>query len=232
MAETGYSRSPRLVRGALVQLVEGLIGFGVPNVVPFQYNSETVTRTITPYNPFAIDQTGEGQVDPTAQPVAPKEVITLAVEFDAADQLEDSDSVAEEFGVADRIAALEKLLQPSQGLLGDLVGSAAELVGLTPPPARPSVPIAFLVWGKTRIVPVRITDYSIEEMAFLPNLAPLQVKVSLTLEVLTPDVFKCTTGPIVEIAVAAYRLYRLQQDALAVTHAAKNADKALSLLPF
>ena len=231
MPETGYSRSPRLVRGALVQLVEDIIGV-VPNVIPFQYNAETVSRAITPWNPFEIDQTGQGQVDPTAQPVDPKEVITLTIEFDAADQLEEDDRIANELGVADRVAAIEKLLQPTQGLIGDLVGAAAELVGAAPPPARPSVPIAFLVWGPGRIIPVRVTDYGIEETAFLPNLAPLMVKISLTLEVLTPDVFKCATGPVVEMAVAAYRFYRLQQDALAVAHTARNASKALSLLPF
>jgi hypothetical protein len=231
MPETGYSRSPKLVRGALVQLVEGVIG-PTPNVVPFQFNSDTLTRTITPTMPSDIDPSGRGQVDPTAQPVEPKEVITLTLEFDAADQLEEDDPVAAEFGVVDRVAAIEKFLRPSQGLLGDLIGAAAALVGAPQPPARPSVPIAFLVWGKARIVPIRVTDYSIDEMSFLPNLAPLMVKINLTLQVLTPDDFKCAKGPVVDLAIAAYRFYRLQQDALAVAHTARNASKALSLLPF
>jgi hypothetical protein len=231
MPDTGYTRSPKLARAALVQLVEDIIG-PTPNVVPFQFNSDTMSRTITPTVPADIDPSGQGQVDPTAQPVEPKEVITLTVEFDAVDQLEEGDPVAAEFGVTDRVAAIEKFLRPSKGLLGDLVGAAAALVGAPQPPARPSVPIAFLVWGKTRIVPVRVTDYSIEEMSFLPNLAPLNVKINLTLQVLTPDDFRCAKGPIVELAIAAFRLHRLQQDALAVAHTARNASKALSLLPF
>ena len=231
MPETGYSRSPKLVRGALVQLVEDIIG-PVPNVVPFQFNAETVSRTITPSSPSDVDPNGQGQVDPTAQPVEPKEVITLTIEFDAADGLEEDDAVASEFGVMDRVAAIEKFLQPTKGLLGDLVGAAAALVGAPMPPSRPSVPIAFFVWGKTRIVPVRVTDYSIEETSFLPNLAPLMVKINLSLTVLTPDDFKCAKGPVVEIAVAAYRLHKVQQGALAIAHTARNASKALSLLPF
>ena len=56
MPETGLRSSPRLVRGALVQLVEDVVGV-VPNVIPFQYNPETLTRKMTPWNPFEVDQT-------------------------------------------------------------------------------------------------------------------------------------------------------------------------------
>ena len=231
MPETGYSRSPRLVRGALVQLAEDVIGV-TPNVIPFQYNPETLSRTLTPWNPFEVEQTGRGQLAPTAQPFDPKETMTLAIEFDAADLLEDADPVAQEFGVADRVAALEKLLMPSQGLLGDLLAAAAAVAGTPQPAERPTVPIALFVWGPGRILPVRATDYSIEETTFLPSLQPLTAKVSLTLEVLTPDVFKCESGPVIELAVAAYRFFRLQQNALAIVHNARNAAQALSLLPF
>ncbi len=231
MPETGYTRSPRLVRGALVQLIEDVIGV-VPNVIPFQYNPETLTRKLTPWNPFEVDQTGRGQIAPTAQPFDPKEAVTLEIHFDAADQLEESDPIAAQIGVADRIAAIEKLLLPSQGLLGDLLGAAAALAGAPQPPRRPTVPVALLVWGPGRILPVRVTDYSIDETTFLPSLQPLMVKISLSLEVLTPDVFRCESGPATELAVAAYRFFRLQQSALALQYNARNAAQALSLLPF
>jgi hypothetical protein len=231
MPETGYSRSPRLARGALVQLVEDIIGI-VPNIIPFQYNPESLTRTLTPWNPFDVDQTGRGQIAPTAQPFDPKETISLEIHFNAADQLEEDDPIAKQFGVADRIAAMEKLLMPSQGLLGDLVGAAAALVGLPQPPQRPTVPVALFVWGAGRILPVRVTNYSIDETAFLPSLQPLMAKISLSLEVLTPDVFRCESGPAIELAVAAYRFFRLQQSAQALQYNARNAAQALSLLPF
>ena len=38
------------------------------------------------------------------------------------------------------------------------------------------------------------TDYSIEENVFLPTLQPLMAKISLSLEVLTPEVFRCEEG--------------------------------------
>ena len=231
MAETGYTRSPRLVRGALVQLAEDVIGI-VPNVIPFQYNPETLSRKLTPWNPFEVDQTARGQIAPTAQPFDPKESISLEIHFNAADQLEDSDPIAAQIGVADRIAAIEKLLLPSQGLIGDLLAAGAALVGAPQPPQRPTVPISLLVWGPGRILPVRVTDYGIEETTFLPSLQPLTAKITLALEVLTPDVFRCESGPAVELAVAAYRFYRLQQSALALQYNARNAAQALSLLPF
>ena len=102
MAETGYTGSPRLVRGALVQLAEDVIGV-TPNVIPFQYNPETLTRTLTPWNPFEVDQTGRGQVAPTAQPFDPKETITLVIEFDAADVDEDVFDVPEKMGDLHRL---------------------------------------------------------------------------------------------------------------------------------
>jgi hypothetical protein len=92
--------------------------------------------------------------------------------------------------------------------------------------------VALLVWGPGRILPVRVTDYSIDESAFLPSLQPLMAKISLSLEVLTPDVFRCESGPAIELAVAAYRFFRLQQSALAIAYNARNAAQALSLLPF
>ena len=44
---------------------------------------------------------------------------------------------------------------------------------------RPTVPVSLLVWGPGRILPVRVTDYSIDESTFLPSLHPLTAKISL-----------------------------------------------------
>jgi len=231
MAETGYRGSPALVRGAIVQLIEDVIGI-VPNIIPFQYNPEMVSRTMTPWNPFEVEQSGRGQIAPTAQPFDPKETITIEVQFNAADQLEDDDTVAKTVGIADRLAAMEKLLLPSAGLIGDLIGAVGDLVGKPSPPKRLSVPVALLLFGPGRILPVRVTSYSVEETTFLPSLHPMMAKVSLTLEVLTPDVFRCESGPAIELATATYKFFRVQQSTLAIAHSARNAAQALSLLPF
>ena len=48
-------------------------------------------------------------------------------------------------------------------------------------------PLALFVWSKSRIVPVRVTDFSITEEAFDPALNPIRAKVSLGLRVLSVD---------------------------------------------
>jgi hypothetical protein len=230
MPQTGYSRSPKLQKGALVQLVSEVIGV-LPRIIPFQYNPETLTRSLTPYNPSDVSETNRGQLAPTAQPFDPKEHITVTIQLDASDQLEDEDAVATAVGVADRIAAIEKLLLPTAGIIGDLLNAAASLVGASPPAQRPTVAIVLFVWGLGRILPVRITQYSIDEQHFLPSLYPLQATVTLGMEVLTPDVFKSLDDPATKLAVAAYRFFRLQQEALALQHVARNLGSSLALLP-
>src|SRR5262249_9745416 len=48
-------------------------------------------------------------------------------------------------------------------------------------------PLTLFVWSKTRIVPVRVTELSITEEAFDPNLNPIRAKVSLGMRVLSVD---------------------------------------------
>ena len=43
------------------------------------------------------------------------------------------------------------------------------------------------VWSTSRIVPVRLTEFSITEEAFDPSLNPLRAKVSLGMRVLSID---------------------------------------------
>ena len=40
-------------------------------------------------------------------------------------------------------------------------------------------PLTLFVWSKSRVVPVRLTEFSITEEAFDPNLNPIRAKVSL-----------------------------------------------------
>lgn len=232
MSDTGLRRSPKFEKGALVQLVKDLVGV-VPNVIPFQYNPEKLSRSLTPWNPFEVDQTQRGAQAPTVQPFDPKESFNLTLEIDATNDMEDDNPVANLVGIADRLAALKKLTLPSQGLIGDLVASARALVGKASEQAfRPTVPVVLFVWGPGRILPVRITSFSVDETLFSPSLHPIQATVTLGLEVLTPDVFKCQSDVTADIAVAAYNFTKLQDDALAVAHIANNLDAIRGLLPF
>ena len=45
-------------------------------------------------------------------------------------------------------------------------------------------PLTIFVWSKSRILPVRVTDFSVTEEAFDVNLNPIRAKVSLGMRVL------------------------------------------------
>lgn len=146
MPDTGLKRSPRFQRGALVQLVKDLVGI-VPNVIAFQYNPEKLSHTLTPWNPFEVDQTQRGAQAPTVQPFDPKESFSLTLEIDAT---EDEDRVAKRVDVADRLAALKKLTLPTEGLISDLAASARALVGkASEHTVRPRWRATFAVEGRT-----------------------------------------------------------------------------------
>ena len=46
-------------------------------------------------------------------------------------------------------------------------------------------PLALFVWSKQRIMPVRVTEFSITEEAFDPALNPIRAKITLGLRVLS-----------------------------------------------
>lgn len=233
MAETGYSRSPSIAKGALVQLLPDIIGI-IPNIIVFQYNPQTITRSLTPWDPFAVDQAQRGTQAPTVQPFEVQESFDgFAIELDATDDLEDGDPIAQATGIETRLAALRKLTQASQGLVGDLIESAKSLVGVGSDEARrPTIAPILLVLGPRIITPVRVKSFSVEETLHSPAYYPLHAKVTLSLDVLTPDTFRCQEDVAGKVAIAAYQFTRLQEDANALLNTANNVGAIRALLPF
>ena len=227
----GYPLSPTVLRGALVQLVPEF-GIVIPNIVPFQYNPANVTRSFTPWNPFATNQQNQAAQTPLVQPFDPEETYSFELEFDAADDIALPNPIAMATGVASRLAALRKLIEPTEGLIGDLVGAAKALAGAAASHAeRPQVPVTLLILGTAIILPVRVTSLSTEISEFTPNLYPLVAKSTIELRVLTPDVFKCKTTTATGVAIAAYNLNKVQEDALAIANVVNVATGAASMIP-
>ena len=48
-------------------------------------------------------------------------------------------------------------------------------------------PLTLFVWSRSRVVPVRLTEFSVTEEAFDPGLNPIRAKVSLGMRVLSVD---------------------------------------------
>ena len=176
---TGLSTSPRLVRGGIV-LVDAQSG-QVKRAVALQYNPDTLTRTLAAQ---AVGAESAGHTEPTRLKGPPVETIKLEAELDATDQLEIANSTAVEAGVAAQLAALETLLYPdSEQMQANNALQGAGTLEIAPMEA----PLALFVWSASRIVPVRITEFSITEEAFDPLLNPVRAKVSLGLRVLSVD---------------------------------------------
>lgn len=246
---TTYPRSPKILKGAFVEMANGLIG-PIPNVIIFQYNPEQLNRGFEVYAPPAPQpQTDEGSEETPSeaetpadtQPVDPPETISLSLEIDAADALEDPSShpIAVATGVADRLAAMEQLLYPTESLIGGLVAdAAATLTGgeadLTGELFRKSAPLVLFVWGPGKIYPVRITSYSVEEQAFSPLLYPIRAKVSVGMRMLQPHEVDNSTDrkELAEIVKFTYGFYRTQQQALAIANVANTVESVLGMLPF
>jgi hypothetical protein len=115
---------------------------------------------------------------------APIETIKMDVEIDATDRLEEADTITTTLGIHPQLAALEMLVYPKSAL----VITNTILMALGKREVVPPIgPLTLLVWGLKRVLPVRITEFSITEEAFDQELNPIRAKVSLGLRVLSYD---------------------------------------------
>lgn len=164
--------SPRLVRGALV-------GFDLlnppPQLVVFQYNPDSLSRTLTPRTAAP----GADRSDALRLHGPPEESIRLDVELDAAEKMQEG---AGALGVHPALAALERLVYPGSAMV--IANEVMLRMGLAEI-VSPMAPMTFFVWGIKRILPVRISSFSINEEAFDSSLNPIRAKVSLGLQVLS-----------------------------------------------
>jgi hypothetical protein len=173
--------SPRLLKGGLV-LVDPASAT-VQRVITLQYNPDTLTRTLQTQS-FSAGSEGGNRAEALRLKGPPIETIKLDVEIDATDQMETGDSQTAQTGIHAQLAALETIVYPSADQL-DANNNLSQNGALEIVPMQAS--LTLFVWSKTRIVPVRITDFSITEEAFDPNLNPIRAKVSLSLRVLSVD---------------------------------------------
>jgi hypothetical protein len=172
---TSFPGSPRVLKGAIVALDP----FNpLASVVVFQYNPETLTRTVRPR--IAGEGAEQGEALRLSGP--PEESITVEIALDATDGLETGDGSTVAHGVGPSLAALEMLVYPKSALvIGNEVLAGLGVIEVIPPEA----PLTLFVWGPKRVLPVRITSFTINEQAFDPALNPILATVTLGLSVMT-----------------------------------------------
>jgi hypothetical protein len=153
-------------------------------VIVFQYNPDTLTRSVQAQVAGGDGAQGQSRAEALRLKGPPVETITLSVEIDATDQLERPDPTAVALGIHPQLAALEMLLYPKSALV---IANAVLAAFGTIEVIGPEAPMTLFIWGPKRILPVRLTSFSITEEAYDPTLNPIRAKVELSLRVLSYD---------------------------------------------
>jgi hypothetical protein len=174
--------SPRLVKGGIVTMDPDTSA--VQSVIALQYNPDSLSRTLQIQ---AVQGGQDGvRVDALRLRGPAIETIKIEAELDATDQLEfpKSNPTTVQYGLHPQLAQLEMLVNPSvETLLSDdnmANNGTLEIIPL-------EQPLTLFVWSINRVVPVRLTDFSVTEEAFDTNLNPIRAKVSLGFRVLNVD---------------------------------------------
>jgi hypothetical protein len=174
-----FPNSPKLIKGGVVLLDPE--SFRVMRVIPLQYNPASVSRS------FQI-QAVEGEGGERSQAFRLRgpavESLKLEAELDATDDLEDDNETAKEVGILPHLSALEALIYPTseQLLNNDRLAQSGKLEIIPM-----ETPLQLLVWSKHRVLPVKVTELSVTEEEFSPQLIPRRAKVSLGFRVLSVD---------------------------------------------
>ncbi len=199
-----FPGSPRVLKGGLVLLDPDTFAVLPNGVIVLQYNPDTFSRTLKIQG---VEEGGD-RSEALRLKGPPVETFKLDAEIDATDQLEfpgqNPNTVLH--GLFPQLAALETIVYPSStSLENNFILSQVGTLEIMAMQA----PLTLFVWSAKRIVPVRLTDFSITEEAFDPTLNPIRAKVSLGMRVLSiDDVFFTDKGG------SLYMVYQQQKESL------------------
>lgn len=176
---TGFPGSPKTLKGGFIEMDSD--GRQVLRTIAFQFNPDTLTRTLTP-RAAKIDS-GD-RLEGLRLTGPPTETMKIDIEIEGTEWLErpgdNPETVAN--GIAPQLADLEMMISPASADIeaaNRLAGTGT--IEVLPLPS----PMLLLVLGANRTLPVRINDFSIVEEAFDVNLNPIRARVSLGLRLLS-----------------------------------------------
>lgn len=212
---TTFPGSPRLQKGAIVGIDTA---FPLPTIVLFQYNPDTLTRTLQVN--AAGNDADRGEALRIKGP--PQETIRVEIEIDATDQLERAEFPAAGLGIYPVLSSLETLLYPrSLDVIANEILINTGMIEIVPPEG----PLTLFAWGAKRVLPVRITELTITEEAYDPTLNPIRAKVTLGMRVLTYNDLGLThAGGVIFMA------HQIMKEAMGMIGTAANVPALPSIL--
>ncbi len=191
-------------------------------IVIFQYNPDTVTRSLRPRASGGAAGAGGSGASADVRRIwgAPQETITLTVELDATDGLEAGDPLVVALGVLPQVSALEMLLYPS---VAQVVINSGLLLAGTIEVLPPEAPLTVLSLGPGKVVPVALESVTVTEQAHDVNLTPIRAAVELSLRVLT-----YSDLPVSDPGAAMFLVHQVLKEATASIAGVAGAAGALS----
>lgn len=168
-----------------------------PLTLEFQFNPESLKRTLKIITPQEILGSHRRQENRQADPRDLKtdshvgESISITARFDGKigygsprrgsgedSQIREDQKPYFNSNLLPVLSAIEKLMQPVETTLQTTAKKHHN-----PPKV---LPLVFFWWGERRILPVKITQMTIIETEFSPELSPIRAEVNLEMEVLVP----------------------------------------------
>jgi Contractile injection system tube protein len=170
------ARGPHVLNGAFVTVDPA---DGSPQVIAFTYNPASLRRSLQPQQVGGEEGDRSEAVRFTGAPV---QTITIEIEIDATDQLQNGDPAAQAYGALPQISALELLVYPSLAQVNQVQSQLGSGVMEVSPLTAPRT---LFVWGDKRVLPVRLNSYEITEEIFDTRLNPIRASATIAMRVLT-----------------------------------------------
>ncbi|MGP4047394.1 hypothetical protein [Streptomyces sp. 2A115] len=179
---TRYANIPKPIRSGIVLIDPER---GTPQrIIILQFNPDTLERSLSPQSAGGSGDSGGGGSGTGDRNEAlrlkgpAQETWKFTAEIDATDQFE----IAAPDGIHPQLAVLEMLVQPTAAQLREASRlSKKGTIEISPI----EMPLTLFTWGSKRVMPVRLTELSINESAFDVNLNPIRASLSIGLKVLT-----------------------------------------------
>ncbi|MET9790203.1 hypothetical protein [Streptomyces canus] len=179
---TRYADIPKPIRSGIVVVNPDT---GTPQrVIVLQFNPDTLERTVAPQSAGDSGDggsggTGSGDRNEALRLKGPaQESWKFTAEIDATDQFE----IAAPDGIHPQLATLEMLVQPTtEQLRAASRLSQKGIIEISPI----EMPLTLFTWGSKRVMPVRLTELSVNESAFDVNLNPIRASLGIGMKILT-----------------------------------------------